>query len=488
MIKNICLILILIGAYATSAFADKKTVCSITLNSNDEIELFKKHLPASEWNFTELVPTPDQPENQNWFSQACEKKVRCDILVVSGHFAGTFFGSSKYKLPIQQLETKSCDESCSGILHQPKEVFLFGCNTLATKEKDNRSPEEYLQVLIQDGFSATQASQIVSFRYSGFGDSFKSRMSQVFAKSPRIYGFSSKGPSGKTIEPLLNKYLLSSQNDYQNFTPYFENQKSNLQKNEKLFSSLKATSLVQASGSILNLKNAEEKPYCYLQSDRVNNESKLLYIKKLFNENKAMGLLDHIQNYLHPIVQAAQVQKNLSPAELQILKSLTDDKKIKSDLVRLLELQGDIYLPLKSNVIQTLTDLQFIDQSYAANAFNKLLNLNSPFSDQKKDMLCGSQFNIQLPVNVVPKERWNEMNFLVSLMCLRPKNSDIQNKFVEIMQTHPDPVMRGTAVWYFQLIQTKNLEIHAKIYEVGLKDLDENVRQSAKLVLRDLKK
>ena len=485
MIKTICLILILVATYATSAFAEKKTVCSMTLNSNDEIELFKKYLPASEWNFTELVPNPDQPENQNWLAQACEKKIRCDILVVSGHFAGTFFGSSKYKLPIQQLETKSCDETCSGILHQPKEVFLFGCNTLATKEKDNRSPEEYLQVLIQDGFSATQASQIVSFRYSGFGDSFKSRMSQVFAKSPRIYGFSSKGPSGKTIEPLLNKYLSSSQSDYLNFTPIFKGSKSSLQKNERLFSSLKATSLVQTSGSILNLKNAEEKPYCYLQSERIENEKKLLYIKKLFTENKAMSLLDHIQNYLHPIVLN---QKNLNTNELQILNSLKEDKKIKSDLIRLLELQGDIYLPLKANVIQTLTDLQFIDQNYAATAFNKLLDLNKPFSDQKKDMLCGSQFNIQLPVNVVPKERWNEMNFLVSLMCLRPKNLDIQNKFVEIMQTHQDPVMRGTAVWYFQLIHSEILEIHEKIYETMLKDADETVRSSAKLVLRDLKK
>lgn len=478
MMKNVCLILILL---ASSAFAEKKTVCSITINSNHEIELFKKHLPATDWNFVELVPNPTMPENQNWMKEACQKKISCDILVVSGHFGGTFFGSSKYKLSMQDLETQSCDESCSGILNRPKEVFLFGCNTLATKQKDHRSPEEYLQVLIADGFSATQASQIVSFRYSGFGDSFKTRMSQVFATTPNIYGFSSVGPAGKTVEPLLNSYLQSSKTDYQNF----DRSKSSTSQNQKLFTSLKNTSLTQTSGSILNLKNVEEKPYCYLKSSRVNNESKLLYIEKLFAENKAMGLLDHIQSYLHPIIEN---KKNLSNKESDILRSLSSNQKIKSDLMALLQLEGDVYLPLKANVIQTLNDLQFISPDFAANSFEKMLNLNSPFTVQKKDMLCSAQFTLNLPAWVIPEQRWNEMNFLVSLMCLKPKENSIQDKIVEIMLKHSDPVMRGTAVWYFQMIQTERADIIQKIREVLYKDKDENVRKSAELVLKTLKK
>ncbi len=288
------------------------------------------------------------------------------------------------------LETQFCQDSCAGILQQPKEVFLFCCNTLATKQKDHRSPEDYLQVLIADGFSATQASQIVSFRYSGFGDSFKNRMSQVFAKTPNVYGFSSVGPSGKTIEPLLNSYLKSSQSDYHNF----EHTKKNIQKNQKLFTSLKNTSLMQTSGSILKLKNAEEKPYCYLKSFRVNNEFKLKYIKKLFSENKALGLLDHIQNYLHPIIEN---KNHLSKNESEILKSLSSDQKIKSDLIALLQLQGDVYLPLKANVIQILNGLEFINPEFSTRSFQKMLNLNSPFSGPKKDMLCSMQTTINLP-------------------------------------------------------------------------------------------
>lgn len=478
MIKILCLILILISSFA---FASKKTVCSITINSSEEIDLFKKHLPTSDWDFVELVPNSSMPENQNWMKEACQKKISCDVLVVSGHFAGTFFGTSKYKLSMQELESLSCDDSCGGILQQPKEVFLFGCNTLATKEKDQRSPEEYLQVLIADGFSATQASQIVSFRYSGFGDSFKNRMSQAFAKTPNLYGFTSKGPAGKTIAPLLNSYLQASKNDYQNF----DKTKSLPQKNEKLFSTHKNTSLAQATGSILNLKQAEEKPYCYLKSSRVNNELKLKYIEKLFIENKAMGLLDHIQTYLHPIIEN---KKNLNSNELEILKSLSSNQKVRTDLMSLLDLQGDVYLPLKANVIQTLNDLQFIAPDFATQSFQKMLNLNLPFTLQKKDMLCSAQFTMNLPAWVVPEERWNEMNFLVSLMCLKPKDNSIQNKFAEIMLKHNDPVMRGTAIWYFQMIQTDRLDIIEKINMVLYNDSDEHVRKSAGLVLKALRK
>jgi hypothetical protein len=478
MTKTLCLILIL---FAQSLFANKKTVCSMTINSNHEIELFKKHLPATDWNFIELVPGPADVVNQNWLAESCQKKITCDILVISGHFGGTFFGSSKYKLPIQDLETKSCDENCSGILHQPKEVFLFGCNTLATKQKDHRSPEEYLQILIADGFSASQASQIVSFRYSGFGDTFQSRMSQVFAKTPNVYGFSSVGPSGKTVEPLLNSYLLSSQNEYKNF----DLTKSIPKQNVKLFSSLKATSLAQTKGSLLNLKSAEEKPYCYLKSSRMNHLSKLRYIEKLFAENKAMGLLDHIQTYLHPVIADL---KSLSADELSVLKSLSTNLKIKSDLLSLLQLQGDVYIPLKANVIQTLNDLKFINDEYMAASFQTLLDLNKVFTNQKKDMLCSLQLTMNIPAQSIPVARWNEMNFLVSMLCLKPKDIAIQNKFVEIMQTHSDPAIRGTAVWFFNSIQSHDEFILQKISDVMKNDPDESVRASARLVLKTIKK
>ena len=171
----------------------KKTVCSITINSNDEVEAAKKMLPAQDFDFIELT----QMGGDDWFKRACEKKVSCDVLIVSGHFGGTFFGSSQKTLPISELESESCSNQCDSILKQPKEVFLFGCNTLAGKNQDKRTPEQYREVLMQDGFTAAQAEQVVAFRYSPIGINFSSRMAHIFRNTSRIYGFNSVSPLGK---------------------------------------------------------------------------------------------------------------------------------------------------------------------------------------------------------------------------------------------------------------------------------------------------
>lgn len=143
-----CIILML---FSLPGQANEKTVCSMTLNSNEEIELFKDKLTPLGWKFIELIPKNEDPYNENWLQLSCEQKVKCDILVVSGHFGGTFFGSSRYRLTTEELESRSCQTTCDGIFNQPKEVFLFGCNTLANKDKDQRTPEEYLQILRNDG-------------------------------------------------------------------------------------------------------------------------------------------------------------------------------------------------------------------------------------------------------------------------------------------------------------------------------------------------
>jgi hypothetical protein len=478
MIKIFCLILILFSQFA---FANKKNVCAMTINSNDEIELFKKYLPTSDWNFIELVPNNAGPTNNNWFSQACEKKITCDILVISGHFGGAFFGSSKYNLTLQDLESKSCESSCAGILQKPKEVFLFGCNTLATKAKDQRTPDEYLQILLADGFSPAQASQIVSFRYSDYGESFKSKMTLAFAKTPNLYGFSSIGPSGRNIAPLLGSYLRSSQNDYKNFDLI----KTKPQKNVKLFSSLKNTSLAQATGSLLTMKSPNEKPYCYLKNQTLKNFDKLLFVKKLFQENKALSLLDHIQAFLHPLVKNSN---ELTAEEQNIISEISQNQNIKTDLMSLLQLKGDLYIPLKANVLQTLYDLQFINLQFATESLQKLLDLNSEFSVQKKDLICSSQFNLNLPIWAVPELRWKELNFLTSLICLKSKDLAIQEKFKNIMLSNSDPILRATAIWYFYHIQTDRIDILKSLDEIIKKDSDDNVKKSAQIVLNYLTK
>ena len=63
-------------------------------------------------------------------------------------------------------------------------LFLFGCNTLAGKEKDTRTPAQYRHVLMEDGFTPEQAQRIASARYGDIGRSFRARMKMRAALSP----------------------------------------------------------------------------------------------------------------------------------------------------------------------------------------------------------------------------------------------------------------------------------------------------------------
>ena len=118
-------------AWAHDVEADRKTVCSITVNSPDEQAVFRRSLPADQFQFVELV----ERGRPDWLTSACRRQIRCDVLVISGHYDGgnEFFSdraeASEF-LPVDEMERVSCSDSCPGLFSQLKEVYLFGCNTL----------------------------------------------------------------------------------------------------------------------------------------------------------------------------------------------------------------------------------------------------------------------------------------------------------------------------------------------------------------------
>lgn len=480
MIQFILLLLSLSFQYSQAATIAKKNLCTITINSNEEAELFKKHLPAKDWNFIELTTEDAQSENKNWFQQACKKNISCDILVISGHFGGSFFGKSKFNLSMDELETRSCESDCSGILNNPKEVFLFGCNTLATKDVDLRTPEQYMQALLADGLPATQASQVVSFRYSSFGESFKDRMTAVFSKTPRIYGFSSKGPSGASVSRQLNNYLQSSQRHYENFSAM--NFSSLPVKNENLFSAMSNTSFVQASGSLLSMKKVEEKPYCYIRSEKQTRLQKLKYIEQVFEKGNAIPIISHIENFIHSVRTSATP---LSPEEQKVLDDLTGNQKIMKELTAVLKLNSEIYIPLKVEILKTLQDLNIASAEFVRASVRDMVDLKTPFTDIRRDMLCSTNFNLSIPASVIPEARWSELNFITAMMCLKSKDAAIQEKILFQLMAK-DLVIRGTAVWFYYGTQTKNISVHLALAKT-LSDSESSVRQSAAVVLMDLK-
>ena len=267
----------------------KYQVCSITINSSDEIETFKEFLPAKDFDFIELLPhamNERQDHSSHWFGRACEKSYHCDILVISGHFGGTFFGKSGYSLPTELLEEKSCQNKCRGILSEVKEIFLFGCNTLASKEKDHRSYSEYLKVLLEDGMARETAERVVAARYSPLETPFYSRMNFIFSGSHTIYGFDQLSPLGKHIRKPLRAYFNSINKSFGSYADYLRLGQYKRLVNEQLFQHLprSAFTLNQAS---LSLQNEEP-------SQRAFFEDKCLLYDSTQDFSKRMKALEDI--------------------------------------------------------------------------------------------------------------------------------------------------------------------------------------------------
>ncbi|HEY0817867.1 MAG TPA: hypothetical protein VGD46_03760, partial [Rhizobacter sp.] len=197
---------LLAGASPQLVHAEPKTVCTITINSSDERESFRRHLPAGDYRFVELVQR--QPD---WFANACRSKVQCDVLVISGHFDdGTEFYTDRLgdrdNLPVTELERASCSNSCDGVLAHVKEVYLFGCNTL--KDEPRHVAEgEVLRSLAREQRAPDDAQRIAAALNLQYGQSNRDRLRTIFKDVPLLYGFSSKAPLGRYAGPLMDRYF-----------------------------------------------------------------------------------------------------------------------------------------------------------------------------------------------------------------------------------------------------------------------------------------
>ncbi|HEX4781734.1 MAG TPA: hypothetical protein VH301_13315 [Usitatibacter sp.] len=195
----------LAAAGAVEGLAAPATVCTITVNSADERESFRRHLPAGDYRFVELV----EPGRPDWLASSCRKDIRCDVLVVSGHFAGTEFYSSRPEvtetLKVDEIERVQCGESC-GLFSQLKEVYLFGCDSLKAEPVRSATPE-VLRALARAGASDADARREASALSERYAESSRDLMRRLFPNVPVIYGFSSLAPYGRTAGPLLDRYF-----------------------------------------------------------------------------------------------------------------------------------------------------------------------------------------------------------------------------------------------------------------------------------------
>ncbi len=198
------------AAWPIGAGAAPKTVCTVTINSPDEKDVLQRHLPRDQYRFVELV----QRGQPDWLDSACHSGVRCDALVISGHFDdGSEFYTDRFEnsenLPVHDLQRASCSASCGGLFAQLEEVYLFGCNTLKSEPRHVASAE-ILRSLVRSGQSQADAERMAGLLGERYGQSNRDRLRHIFKDVPVLYGFSSKAPLGATAGPLLERYFQTA--------------------------------------------------------------------------------------------------------------------------------------------------------------------------------------------------------------------------------------------------------------------------------------
>ncbi len=257
-------------AWSPQAQAERKTVCTITVNSDDEKEAFRKRLPPGAYDFVELV----EKGRSEWLGSSCRKGVQCDVLVVSGHFnAGDDFYSDRLEnneyLRVDELERAACSDSCPGLFSRLKEVYLFGCESL--------NPE--------------------ATRNATHGESSRTRMRRIFSKVPVIYGFSSSAPVGPTAAMLLNKYFdAGAAREFGSGRP-----------SAKLLQLFSRNSMTHTSNSPETPAEAAYRgQICQLFDDRLGAGQKLAAIHRMMQGDKAdaRAVLDRVEKLLASLPEA----------------------------------------------------------------------------------------------------------------------------------------------------------------------------------------
>lgn len=425
MMKSIYLLMVL-TFFASNSFA-QKTVCSATLNSSDEFEIFKKQFRGTDTRFVDLVPDKFEEDKRDWFARACKSGVECDVLVISGHFGGVFFGQSGYRLETDTLENFSCANTCDGILKRPKEVYLFGCNTLSTKEPDSRTPAEYIQALLSHGVRLEMAERLAAIRYTPFGDSNKGRMERVFTNVQNIYGFSSIAPAGVNITDILETYFLHLGN-YSDLLDHYTGENTTIGPRNWLDKSFEMNSAV-TSGT----KGAKwHEHICELLSPRTTRLQKFIRINELLNSEDRLTHMVNIERTIREI----GLKANTIEEDVQI-KNIKNNLKAKEELLSAIKyIDFDFNLTYQFILLGEKLDWIKSDDKDALlqKGMEGVLGKNN-FSLSDKDLICSLDFKYaQLPLEKINLKNLYKNSFLVEAIgCLGAKSEKLLSELSKVV-------------------------------------------------------
>lgn len=313
---NVLLFLCISAAWPAPqpVLAEKQTVCTITVNSADEQEAFRRHLPAAKYQFVELV----ERHRPDWLSSACQAAIACDVLVISGHYgAGNEFFSDALEtrefLPIGELERVSCSDSCPSLFSRLKEVYLFGCNTL-NPHAQHPASAEVARSLVREGRSPVEADRLARLLSSGHGESSRDRMRLVFKDVPVIYGFSSSAPLGPAAASTLSRYFQAAG----------PGEIGNGHANSRLLAHFSPLGMVVARGMTDADPHADmRQDVCKFADDRLSDAQRLAFVHQLLQRPTAEArmLLDRIEGY----AAALDGRKRQEPEVAKALDGIAHD-------------------------------------------------------------------------------------------------------------------------------------------------------------------
>jgi hypothetical protein len=292
------------------AWAEPRTVCTITVNSPDEKEAMRRHLPKGDYRFVELV----EHGRPDWLASACQAKVQCDVLVVSGHFNGHDFFSDKIEasqyLPVAEMERASCSNACPSLFSHLKEVYLFGCTSLSPEAALNPAGE-IERTLVQGGMPPAEAQRVAQQSTARHGESNRDVMRRVFMNVPAIYGFSAVAPLGPVSGGIIDRYFRASG------TRGFGSGAAN----QGLVHAFAAHNMAVVPGLRAGEPQAAYRgDVCRFADDRALPARKLAFVHTLLDRGMAETrlFLDHIEGFLAGVTDADRADPAFQQAQADI--------------------------------------------------------------------------------------------------------------------------------------------------------------------------
>ena len=375
---------------------NKFTVCAITINSDDEKKIFEEQVRKRPTKFNPIVELTEFGDKDTWFKKACDSSLRCDQLIISGHFGGRFFSEdpeNELSLTLKEIEAAGCSKSCEGVLSQPHEVFLFGCNTLAEKQKDARTPQEYLQILLRDGIPAGQAELVVQSRYGDIGDTNKAGMRRAFSgEKKHIYGFYSIGPSGKTSKPFLDKYFSEVDNLERLEKLQAERMMEKVVSiNETIEKVYEIADFTQCGGA--DHEDETTKDICRILDAKADVNERLQLTTKLLGSADYLTYLPSINTFLE------ESSHKFTDEQKKTLSVITKNEVLKSQILELVRSTDG--LGLKAELVSFANRVGFLTEAEGIRILAATVEkmLSKPLTIFEKDMICSFEGKEKLQVS-----------------------------------------------------------------------------------------